>query len=187
MHWIAHLLEPGHGLPRLRSDDVGQGERSGKPPVDEHENDGLALGREALDPRIRHFDAVLPQIARAHDLDVLPVDAALGAPARHGLEFLTEGASLGPAATMPLAMGCSEWASTDAAYRTRASSSIPASKARMSVTPNRPSVSVPVLSKMMAWIFRALSKAARSLMRRPFVAEIAVETATTRGTASPRA
>ena len=57
----------------------------------------------------------------------------------------------------------------------------------MFVTPNRPSVRVPVLSKMMAWIFRALSNAARSLMRRPFLAEIAVETATTRGAASPRA
>ena len=57
----------------------------------------------------------------------------------------------------------------------------------MSVTPNRPSVSVPVLSKTTAWIFRARSKAARSLMRRPLRAEIEVEMATTRGTANPSA
>ena len=77
---------------------------------------------------------------------------------------------------MPLAMGCSERASTAAASLRTSSSPIELSKTRMSVTPNLPSVSVPVLSKMTAWIFLARSNATRFLMRRPFLAEIAVET-----------
>ncbi len=57
----------------------------------------------------------------------------------------------------------------------------------MSVTPNSPLVSVPVLSNITAFIFLALSKAVLFLIRKPFFADIDVETAVTRGTASPRA
>lgn len=57
----------------------------------------------------------------------------------------------------------------------------------MRVTPNSPSVSVPVLSNTIAVIFRDSSKAVRFRMSSPFCAEMAVEIATTSGIATPSA
>src|SRR4030042_1385358 len=86
-----------------------------------------------------------------------------------------------------LAMGCSDFSSSEAAYFNISLSLKLTEKLITSVTPNSPLVRVPVLSKIMASIFLALSKAALFLIRRPFLAEIAVDTATTRGIARPRA
>src|SRR5437870_522893 len=68
---------------------------------------------------------------------------------------------------MPAAIGCSERLSSAAASR-RMSASLRPSKEITSVTPNRPSVSVPVLSKTTASSARARSKAARSRISSPF-------------------
>ncbi len=87
---------------------------------------------------------------------------------------------------IPAAMECSEFASRDAAILRTSVSFRPAS-GMISVTPNRPSVRVPVLSKTTAWMSLALSKADLSRINRPDFAASEVETATTRGTASPRA
>jgi large subunit ribosomal protein L1 len=73
-------------------------------------------------------------------------------------------------------------ASTEAAYLRSVSSSISSLSTNVSVTPKRPSVSVPVLSKMTACSFRAPSKATRLRISSPWLAPKAVETATTSGT-----
>ena len=87
---------------------------------------------------------------------------------------------------IPRAMGCSECASSEAALLSISSSSH-APKGRMSVTPKIPRVRVPVLSNTITWRSFARSKACRSLIRRPDFAARVVETATTSGTARPRA
>ncbi len=89
--------------------------------------------------------------------------------------------------TIPCAMGCSDSDSSEAAYFNISFSSYSLLKDIVSVTPNSPLVNVPVLSKIIAWIFLACSNAFLFLMSKPFFAESAVETAITRGTASPRA
>lgn len=53
--------------------------------------------------------------------------------------------------------------------------------------PNLPCVSVPVLSKVMAFRLRAFSKATLFLMSSPLCAASAEDMATTRGIARPRA
>src|SRR5699024_10294483 len=55
------------------------------------------------------------------------------------------------------------------------------------VTPNLPSVKVPVLSKTTAFRLRASSKFVRLRINNPFLAEIDVDTATTSGAANPNA
>ena len=89
-------------------------------------------------------------------------------------------------ATMPWAIGCSDWLSAAAA---KASSwlSSPSCSNTMSVTPKRPSVRVPVLSNTTASSRRARSNAARSRISKPLLALSDVLTATTNGTASPSA
>ena len=79
---------------------------------------------------------------------------------------------------------CSEFFSTDAVNR-KSSSSEP--NETISLTPNCPMVSVPVLSKTMVFMSFIISKAFLSLMRIPLFAVIDVDKATTRGIASPRA
>ena len=90
------------------------------------------------------------------------------------------------ARTMPAAMGCSERLSSAAATR-NTSRSLRPSSATTSVTPKWPSVSVPVLSNTIASSWRARSNAARSRIKSPLRADNAVDTATTNGTARPRA
>src|ERR1035437_5342898 len=102
------------------------------------------------------------------------------------LKFST-GAFFSEELAMALAMGCSELASTEAAYLRSVSSSMSWESTSVSVTPKRPSVSVPVLSKMTACSFLAPSNETRLRMSRPFFAASAVETATTSGTARPKA
>ncbi len=101
------------------------------------------------------------------------------------LKFSTGKWSVNSAAT-PRAMGCSEWDSRDAAYF-RISSGLRSSRAMTWVTPNSPWVRVPVLSKIMASMLRAFSKEVLFLINNPLLADSAVETATTRGMASPSA
>src|SRR5660397_201153 len=92
------------------------------------------------------------------------------------------------ACTTPWAMGCSEWDSTAPAKRRISSSSRESGFTETTCsTPNCPWVRVPVLSKTTACRLRERSKALLSRMSRPWRAARAVETATTRGMASPRA
>ena len=90
------------------------------------------------------------------------------------------------ASRMPRAIGCSE-ARSSAAATPSTSRSGRSSRTTTSVTPKRPSVRVPVLSKTTACRSLARSKAARSRMSSPLRADSDVETATTKGTASPSA
>src|SRR5207245_1053353 len=80
----------------------------------------------------------------------------------------------------------SDWLSKLAARRSN-SCSLWLPSEITSVTPKRPSVSVPVLSKTIASSARARSKAERSRIRRPWPADSAVDIATTSGPASPSA
>ena len=92
----------------------------------------------------------------------------------------------GAAAAIARAIGCSESSSIEPASDS-SSSEDRSEKETTSSTPNRPSVSVPVLSKMTASISLAFSKAIRLRTSSPFRAPSAVDTATTSGIASPRA
>src|SRR5438876_523182 len=71
------------------------------------------------------------------------------------------------ARTIPAAIGCSDRLSSAAARR-RISDSLRPPREITSVTPNRPSVSVPVLSNTTASSPRALSQAARPRASSPF-------------------
>ena len=93
--------------------------------------------------------------------------------------------------TIALARGCSESVSAVAATCSNLASSspidFPGANTTKSVTAALPSVSVPVLSKMMACIFEACSRAVAFLIRMPFLAPMPVPTATAVGVARPSA
>src|SRR5699024_8873426 len=89
-------------------------------------------------------------------------------------------------ATIPVAIGCSECCSKLAAQINTSSSSYP-SFGTISVTPNSPSVSVPVLSNTTASKSFAPSKFVRLRINKPCFADNDVETATTNGAANPSA
>jgi hypothetical protein len=85
---------------------------------------------------------------------------------------------------MAFAIMCSECCSMPAVMANSFSSDM---YAMMSVTPNFPSVKVPVLSKTTASTSLTISNAFLSLIRMPFLAVMEVESAITSGIASPRA
>ncbi len=84
-------------------------------------------------------------------------------------------------------MGCSERVSTAPASCRISSRPVSGEKTSTSLTPNSPVVRVPVLSKSTARILRAPSNGVLLRIKNPFFAARVVETATTRGTARPRA
>ena len=88
---------------------------------------------------------------------------------------------------MPVAIGCSDFCSKADAKRIISFSLNSFCTETTFDTSNLPIVSVPVLSKTMVVMRRAFSKAVLFLMSNPLCAESAVDLATTKGTAKPKA
>ena len=178
MRCDAHCLQRSDRRARLGADDVGQRDRAERRSSRDRTSTTVfpcaaKLARLRVDrgATIRRS----PQIAGAHDLDAAsPSTRRLGALAGEVAEVGDElVATPGPrvAPTMPRAIGCSECGSSAAAQRRAPRASLLLRRtATTSVTPNRPSVSVPVLSKTTAFTLRARSNAARSRISRPLAA-----------------
>ncbi len=88
---------------------------------------------------------------------------------------------------MPVAIGCSDFCSNADARRRISFSVNSFCRETIFDTSNFPTVNVPVLSKTIVVIFLAFSKAVRFFISNPCFADKAVDFATTKGTANPKA
>jgi hypothetical protein len=97
-----------------------------------------------LDALVGEIDVLFAQEARADHLDLFP-STLPSAPLPGMLLKFSTGSFVSEEAAMALAMGRSEFATTEAACLRSVSSSVSGERTSVSVTPKRPSVSVPVL------------------------------------------